>query len=178
MVAKKWWCQIELLQYMALHHDGLVSNPPSPITPDPMNCAGKSPDLTMTQTDKASENNSSDQSVEATIYHNPACGTSRKVLALLQERGIEPTVIEYLKTPPSREQLQDLLTQAGLSARAVIREKEALYQELDLGNPERSDADLFDAMLAHPILMNRPIVKTRHGVRLCRPAELVEEILA
>ncbi len=112
-----------------------------------------------------------------TIYHNPKCGSSRNTLALLRERGIEPEVIEYLKTPPTREVLQTLIAASGLPVTGVVRSKEALFTELGLDAPAVTDAQLIDAMLAHPILMNRPIVVTPKGTRLCRPAELVLDIL-
>ena len=113
-----------------------------------------------------------------TIYHNPACGTSRNTLATIRQSGEEPEVIEYLKTPPSRERLKELIAAMGVPARALSREKETLYRDLDLSNPKWSDDELIDFMIAHPILMNRPIVATPNGVRLCRPSELVLEILA
>jgi arsenate reductase (glutaredoxin) len=112
-----------------------------------------------------------------TIYHNPACGTSRNVLGLIRNAGIEPEVIEYLKTPPSRERLTDLIARMGVPVRAVLREKGTPYQELGLDNPALSDAQLLDAMLAHPILINRPIVVTPLGVKLCRPSETVLDLL-
>jgi arsenate reductase len=112
-----------------------------------------------------------------TIYHNPACGTSRNVLGLIRNAGIEPEVIEYLKTPPSRERLADLIARMGVPVRAVLREKGTPYQELGLDNPALSDAQLLDAMLAHPILINRPIVVTPLGVKLCRPSEAVLDLL-
>ena len=112
-----------------------------------------------------------------TIYHNPACGTSRNTLALIRNSGVEPIVIEYLKTPPTREQLLALIAASGLSVREVMRSKEALCTELGLLDPERSDAELIAAMLAHPILINRPLVVTPLGTRLCRPSEVVLEIL-
>jgi arsenate reductase (glutaredoxin) len=112
-----------------------------------------------------------------TIYHNPACGTSRNVLGLIRNAGIEPEVIEYLKTPPSRERLADLIARMGVPVRAVLREKGTPYQELGLDNPALSDAQLLDAMLAHPILINRPIVVTPLGVKLCRPSETVLDLL-
>jgi len=111
------------------------------------------------------------------IYHNPACGTSRKTLATIRQSGEEPEVIEYLKTPPSRERLKELIAAMGIPARALLREKETFYRDLDLSNPKWSDDELIDFMIAHPILMNRPIVATPKGVRLCRPSELVLEIL-
>jgi arsenate reductase (glutaredoxin) len=112
-----------------------------------------------------------------TIYHNPACGTSRNVLGLIRNAGIEPEVIEYLKTPPSRERLTDLIARMGVPVRAVLREKGTPYQELGLDNTALSDAQLLDAMLAHPILINRPIVVTPLGVKLCRPSETVLDLL-
>lgn len=115
--------------------------------------------------------------MSVTIYHNPACGTSRNTLAMIRNAGIEPTVIEYLVTPPSREELISLIERAGLSVRAALREKGTPYAELGLGNPELTDDALLDAMLAHPILINRPIVVTPLGVRLCRPSEVVLDIL-
>ncbi len=111
------------------------------------------------------------------IYHNPACGTSRNTLALIRNAGIEPHVIEYLKTPPSRAMLEQLIARMGMAARDLLREKGTPYTELGLGSAAMPDADLIDAMLAHPILINRPIVVTAHGVRLCRPSEEVLDIL-
>ena len=111
------------------------------------------------------------------IYHNPICGTSRKTLALLRETGVEPHVIEYLKTPPSRAMLEGLIERMGISARALLRETGAPYAELGLDNPALDDAALIDAMIAHPILINRPIVVSPKGVRLCRPCETVLELL-
>ena len=115
--------------------------------------------------------------MQATIYHNPKCGTSRNTLAMMRNAGVEPEVIEYLQTPPSRERLQSLIREANLSVRAALRQKEALYTELQLDRPELSDDDLLDAMLAHPILINRPFVVTELGTRLCRPSELVLDLL-
>ena len=112
-----------------------------------------------------------------TIYHNPRCSTSRNALALLRERGIEPQVVEYLKTPPSREKLVELIAAAGLGVRGIMRAKEALFTELGLGDPAKTDEALIDAMMAHPILINRPIVVTPLGTRLCRPSEVVLDIL-
>ena len=112
-----------------------------------------------------------------TIYHNPACGTSRNTLALIRNSGVEPTVIEYLKTPPTKARLQQLLAAMGTGPRALLREKGTPYAELDLANPKWSDDELLDCMLAHPILINRPIVETPLGTRLCRPSELVLDIL-
>jgi arsenate reductase len=113
-----------------------------------------------------------------TIYHNTACGTSRNTLALIRKAGFEPIVIEYLKTPPDRATLQRLIASMGISTRALLREKEPIYKELDLGSPHWTDEQLVDQMLAHPILINRPIVVTPQGARLCRPAEQVLELLA
>ena len=112
-----------------------------------------------------------------TIYHNPACGTSRNVLALIRNSGEEPTVIEYLKTPPDRATLMVLIAAMGVSARAVLREKGTPYAELGLGDPQWGDDRLIDFMLQHPILINRPIVVTPLGTRLCRPSEAVLDIL-
>ncbi|WP_353146995.1 arsenate reductase (glutaredoxin) [Pollutimonas bauzanensis] len=112
-----------------------------------------------------------------TIYHNPRCGTSRTVLQTLQERGIQAEVIEYLQTPLSRSELASLIKDAGLSVREAIRSKEAVFQELKLDAPSVTDEQLLDAMVQHPILMNRPFVVTDKGTRLCRPATIVEEIL-
>ncbi|MBK4717655.1 arsenate reductase (glutaredoxin) [Azospirillum sp. YIM DDC1] len=114
---------------------------------------------------------------EITIYHNPACGTSRNTLALIRNSGVEPTVVEYLKTPPSRELLADLIRRMGVPVRAVLREKGTPYAELGLDDPSLTDDQLLDAMMAHPILINRPIVVTPLGVRLCRPSEVVLDIL-
>ncbi|MPS28639.1 MAG: arsenate reductase (glutaredoxin) [Alcaligenaceae bacterium] len=114
---------------------------------------------------------------DITIYHNPACGTSRKVLALLQERGFEPTVVEYLKTPPSRDTLKGLIAATGLPMREAMRVKGSPYEELGLGDPKWSDDDLLDFMMQHPILINRPIVVAPRGTRLCRPMEVVLDIL-
>ncbi|WP_227458277.1 arsenate reductase (glutaredoxin) [Cupriavidus pauculus] len=112
-----------------------------------------------------------------TIYHNPACGTSRNTLAMIRNAGIEPIVIEYLSTPPDRPTLQALIRDAGLTVREAIREKGTPYAELGLGDPALDDEALLDAMLAHPILINRPFVVTELGVRLCRPSERVLDIL-
>lgn len=112
-----------------------------------------------------------------TIYHNPDCGTSRNTLAMIRQSGIEPTVIEYLKTPPSREKLKQLISAMGISARALLREKGTPYMELGLDDPKWSDENLIDRMLEHPILINRPIVITPKGVRLCRPSEAVLDVL-
>ena len=119
----------------------------------------------------------SEASVPVTIYHNPACGTSRNTLGLIRNAGIEPTVIEYLKTPPSRATLKDLLDSMGMRPRELLREKGTPFAELGLGAEHWTDEQLLDQMLAHPILINRPIVVTPWGVRLCRPSEAVLEIL-
>ncbi|MDB5563147.1 MAG: hypothetical protein JWN11_2565 [Hyphomicrobiales bacterium] len=113
-----------------------------------------------------------------TIYHNPECGTSRNTLALIRNAGVEPTIIEYLKTPPSRAELIDLIARAGLTFREAIRQKDTPYEALGLADPSLGDDQLLDAMLAHPILINRPFVVTENGVRLSRPSELVLEILS
>lgn len=112
-----------------------------------------------------------------TIYHNPQCSNSRGALALLRERGIEPEVIEYLKDPPTRERLAELIGRMGIRPRELLRSKENVYAELGLDDPALTDAQLIDAMVAHPILMNRPIVETPLGTRLCRPPENVLDIL-
>jgi len=117
------------------------------------------------------------ESVPVTIYHNPACGTSRNALALIRNAGVEPTVIEYLKTPPDRATLKDLLERMGMRPRELLREKGTPYAELDLGAEHWTDEELIEQMLAHPILINRPIVVTPWGVRLCRPSEVVLDIL-
>ena len=114
---------------------------------------------------------------EVSIYHNPACGTSRNTLALIRSAGIEPTVIEYLQNPPDRATLMGLITRMGIRPRALLREKGTPYAELGLGEEHWTDAQLIDLMLAHPMLINRPIVVTPRGVRLCRPSEVVLEIL-
>jgi len=115
--------------------------------------------------------------MNVTIYHNPECGTSRNTLGLICNAGIEPTVIEYLKNPPDRVTLVDLIKRAGLSVREAVREKGTTFAELGLDNPATTDEQLIDAMLAHPILINRPFVVTPTGVRLCRPSEVVLDIL-
>jgi arsenate reductase len=115
--------------------------------------------------------------MDVTIYHNPNCGTSRNTLALIRNAGVEPTVIEYLSQPPSREALKDMIARSGLTVREVLREKGSPYAELGLDNAALTDDELLDAMMAHPILINRPFVVTPHGVRLCRPSEIVLEIL-
>jgi arsenate reductase len=111
------------------------------------------------------------------IYHNPACGTSRNTLAMIRNAGIEPHVVEYLKTPPSRAMLERLIARMGIAPRDLLREKGTPYAELGLGEPTLSDEALIDAMLEHPILINRPIVVTERGVKLCRPSEEVLDIL-
>jgi arsenate reductase len=118
-----------------------------------------------------------DDEMDITIYHNPRCGTSRTTLAAIQAAGIEPRVIEYLATPPTRDELQRMIAAAGLSVREAMRAREPVYAELGLDDPGLSDDALLDAMLAHPILINRPFVVTPNGVRLCRPAERLQEIL-
>lgn len=115
--------------------------------------------------------------MDVTIYHNPACGTSRNTLELIQHAGIEPTVIEYLKNPPTREQLARMIADAGLTVRQAIREKGTPYMEFGLDNPELTDDQLLDAMLKDPILINRPFVVTPMGTRLSRPSELVLDVL-
>ncbi|NTJ41218.1 arsenate reductase (glutaredoxin) [Agrobacterium larrymoorei] len=112
-----------------------------------------------------------------TIYHNPACGTSRNTLAMIRQSGVEPVVIEYLKTPPSRQEIVDLAKRIGVPLRALLREKGTPYAELGLADEALSDDVLLDAIEAHPILLNRPIVVTEKGARLCRPSEVVLEIL-
>jgi arsenate reductase len=115
--------------------------------------------------------------VTVTIYHNPGCGTSRKVLALIRERGEEPEVVEYLKTPPDRATLVGLIARMGIAPRDLLRRRGTPFEELSLADPALSDEELVDAMLAHPILIERPIVVSPLGVRLCRPPETVLEIL-
>ena len=112
-----------------------------------------------------------------TIYHNPNCGTSRNVLAMIRQGGEEPVIVEYLKNPPSRERLKELIKTMGISVRALLREKGTPYAELGLADPKWSDEQLLDFMMAHPILINRPIVVTPKGVKLCRPSEMVLDIL-
>ena len=116
-------------------------------------------------------------STDHTIFHNPACGTSRNVLAMIRHAGIEPTVVEYLKTPPSREKLTELIAAIGIPVRALLRQKGTPHDELGLQDPALSDGQLLDAMLAHPILINRPIVVAPAGTRLCRPSEAVLDLL-
>ena len=112
-----------------------------------------------------------------TIYHNPACGTSRNTLALIRNSGVEPVVVEYLKTPPGRARLVELIAALGVPVRSVLRQKGTPYDELKLDEPNWTDDQLIDFMVAHPILMNRPIVVTTLGTRLCRPSEAVLDIL-
>lgn len=114
---------------------------------------------------------------DVTIYHNPACGTSRNTLALIRNSGEEPDVIEYLKTPPTREELKGLIRRMGIPVRDVLRQKGTPYEELGLGDMSLTEDQLLDAMMAHPILINRPIVVTPLGVKLCRPSEAVLDIL-
>ncbi len=115
--------------------------------------------------------------MSATIYHNPACGTSRNTLAMIRATGIEPVIIEYLRTPPSRDELRALVQRMGMPLRDVLRTKGTPYAELGLADPTLSDDALLDAIEAHPILINRPIVVTAKGVRLCRPSEQVLDLL-
>ena len=115
--------------------------------------------------------------MDVVIYHNPDCGTSRNTLAMIRNAGIEPHVVEYLKTPPSRALLVQLLARAGLGTRDVLREKGTPFAELGLGDPALTDAQLLDAIEAHPILINRPLVVSPKGVRLCRPSEAVLDLL-
>jgi len=115
--------------------------------------------------------------MSVTIYHNPACGTSRNTLAMIRQSGEEPEVIEYLKTPPSRARLVELIAAMGITARELLREKGTPYAELGLSDPKWSDDELIDFMLAHPILINRPVVVTAKGARLCRPSERVLDLL-
>ena len=115
--------------------------------------------------------------MDVIIYHNPDCGTSRNTLAMIRNAGVEPHVIEYLKTPPSRDMLTRLIARMGISARELLSEKGTPYAERGLGDPALSEAQLLDAMMAHPILINRPIVVSPKGVRLCRPSEDVLDLL-
>lgn len=114
---------------------------------------------------------------DVTIYHNPNCGTSRNTLGMIRNAGITPAIIEYLKTPPSRETLRELLQRMGMSARELLRKKGTPYEELKLDDPSLTQEQILDAMMAHPILINRPVVVTERGVRLCRPSELVLDLL-
>jgi arsenate reductase (glutaredoxin) len=115
--------------------------------------------------------------MNVTIYHNPLCGTSRKTLEIIRERGFEPTVVEYLKAPPTRAELKSLYEKAGISPRDGLRAKEPLAENLGLTRADVTDDEILDAMMEHPILINRPLVATGKGVRLCRPQDLVREIL-
>jgi arsenate reductase len=115
--------------------------------------------------------------MSVTIYHNPDCGTSRNTLAMIRQSGVEPSIVEYLKTPPSRETLKELISAMGLTVRGAMRDKGTPYKELGLDDPKWSDDELLDFMMAHPILVNRPIVVTPKGVRLCRPSEVVIDLL-
>ena len=115
--------------------------------------------------------------VDIVIYHNPECGTSRNTLAMIRNAGIEPHVVEYLKTPPSRALLVELIDRAGITARDLLREKGTPYAELDLGDTSLSDEALMDAMMAHPVIINRPLVVSPLGVKLCRPSEAVLDLL-
>jgi arsenate reductase len=115
--------------------------------------------------------------MSVTIYHNPSCGTSRNTLAMIRQSGVEPEIIEYLKNPPDRARLMELIEAMGISVRALLREKGTPYAELGLADPKWSDAQLLDFMLAHPILINRPIVVTPKGTKLCRPSEAVLDLL-
>lgn len=115
--------------------------------------------------------------MSVTIYHNPDCGTSRNALAMIRQSGVEPTIIEYLKTPPDRATITKLVADAGLALRQALRQKDTPYDALGLSNPSMSDAELLDAVEAHPILLNRPFVVTPIGTRLCRPSERVLEVL-
>lgn len=117
------------------------------------------------------------ESFDVVIYHNPACGTSRNTLAMIRNAGIEPHVIEYLKTPPTRDLVRQLARRAGLAVRDLLREKGTPYAELNLGDASLSDDQLLDAVAAHPVLLNRPLVVTPRGVRLCRPSEAVLDLL-
>jgi arsenate reductase len=114
---------------------------------------------------------------DITIYHNPACGTSRNTLALIRNSGVEPTVIEYLKTPPTKAQLELLLNEMDISVRSLLREKGTPFEELGLADPKWTDDELLDFIGLHPVLMNRPVVVTPLGTKLCRPSELVLDIL-
>jgi arsenate reductase len=113
----------------------------------------------------------------ATIYHNPSCGTSRKVLGMLREAGAEPKIIEYLKTPPTKAELKALLAKLGMTPRQLLRRRGTPFDKLGLDDPAKTDEQLIDAILAHPILMERPVVVTSKGVKVCRPAEKVIELL-
>ena len=116
--------------------------------------------------------------MSVTIYHNPDCGTSRNTLAMIRQSGVEPVVVEYLKTPPSRSRIVELVAAAGMSLRDALRKKDTPYEALGLADPAKTDDELLDAIEAHPILLNRPFVETSIGTRLCRPSEVVLDILA
>jgi arsenate reductase len=115
--------------------------------------------------------------MSVTIYHNSDCGTSRNALAMIRQSGVEPTVIEYLKTPPTRERIMELVSNAGMTLHDALRKKDTPYEELGLADPAKTEADLLDAIAQHPILLNRPFVETSIGTRLCRPSEIVLDIL-
>jgi arsenate reductase len=115
--------------------------------------------------------------MNVTIYHNPLCGTSRKTLEIIRETGSEPNIVEYLKAPPTREELKKLYERAGISPREGLRAKEQIAADLGLTRPDVTDDEILDAMMEHPILINRPLVVTEKGVRLCRPQDMVREIL-
>jgi arsenate reductase (glutaredoxin) len=115
--------------------------------------------------------------MSVTIYHNPDCGTSRNTLAMIRQSGVEPVIIEYLKTPPARDKLKELIAAMGIPVRALLREKGTPYKELGLDNPKWTDDELLDFMMNRPILINRPIVVTSKGARLCRPSEAVIDLL-
>jgi arsenate reductase len=115
--------------------------------------------------------------MNVTIYHNPLCGTSRKTLEIIRETGFEPNVVEYLKAPPTREELRQMYERAGISPREGLRAKEPIASEMGLTRPDVTDDEILDAMMEHPVLINRPLVVTDKGVRLCRPQDLVREIL-
>ena len=115
--------------------------------------------------------------MSVTIYHNPDCGTSRNTLAMIRQSGVEPTIIEYLKNPPTQNRLLELIAAMGITVRALLRQKGTPYAELGLGDPKWTDGELIDLMLAQPILINRPIVVTPKGVKLCRPSEAVLDLL-
>jgi arsenate reductase len=146
-----------------------------------LSSSASDPSIALSAQAQVNETNSSTKAIMNTtgiiIYHNPACGTSRNTLALIRNAGIEPQVIDYLQHPPTREQLASMISEAGLTVREAIREKGTPFIELGLNDPAKTDAQLLDAMLAHPILINRPFVVTPLGVRLCRPSELVLDIL-
>ena len=117
------------------------------------------------------------KSADMTIYHNPSCGTSRKVIGMLRDAGIEPRIVEYLKAPPSRTELQILLQQMGMTPRQFLRRKGGLFKELGLDDLATTDDAILDALQAHPILMERPVVVSARGTRICRPAEVVKDLL-